>query len=61
MQQPAAPVTMQDLTEAFDLMEINNINRMMHIQNVIIDAVTEIVTIGFEALTNRLNDVLEVI
>ena len=61
MQQPAAPITMQDLTEAFDLMEINNINKMVHSQNVIIGAVTEIETMKFEALTSRVNDVLEAV
>ena len=57
----AAPLTIQELTDAFDQLVINQEIRMGQSQNAMINRITEIVTGGFEAFTNHINNVAQAV
>ena len=61
MQKPAAPHTIQDLTDVFDQLMINQEERMERSENAIVDRITEVVNDGFEALTNHVNNVVQAV
>ena len=57
----AAPITIRELTHYFDQLMINQEERMEHSENAMIDRITEVVTDGFAAFTNHINNVVQAV
>ena len=61
MQKPAAHLTIQELTLHFGQLMLNQEDRMEQSQNAMIDRITEVVTGGFAAFTNHINNVVQAV